>query len=113
MGDTLEVTGFFVAGTVAGSPATVTVPSLATISSSKYISPTTAYNSTSVTGDYATSITAMCGTMVAYPSTSTSLIYFGGNYGGANATNSGATYGNAFFTTGCVVTYKFRIAITL
>lgn len=108
VGDNLFVHGYWINGTVAGSAATVTLPSGLAIDSAKIGPNNTSANPGAMVGHYTTS-TGQHGALVTATGTSTSLIYLAhqdGNAGGLTPQN-----GNTITSNSVSMTVDFVVPI--
>lgn len=109
-GDTLEVKGTFVTGTVSAVLATVTLPTGLTIDTAK----TTLQNISSTygpnVGDWVGATANNLGMVTTATGTSTSLVYFSAQIGNANMGIPGN--GNTIWGTAQVVAFKFSVPIS-
>lgn len=109
-GDTLEVKGTFVTGTVSAVLATVTLPTGLTIDTTK----TTLQNISSTygpnVGDWVGATANNLGMVTTATGTSTSLVYFSAQIGNANM--GIPANGNTVWGTAQTVTFKFSVPIS-
>ena len=110
VGDTMYVSGSHTTGTSTAVLATISLPTNLTINSSKLSLSTTSSNPSPLIGQFSSTGTGQAGGVIASVSTSTSLVYFGGDY--TAGTLLTPNNGNNILANNSVFSYQFQIPIT-
>lgn len=112
IGDSVQISGSFTSGTVAASPASVSLPSGLTLNTSKLsFSANTTSTSGDVLGVVANSGSANAAYVVSAPGTSAIVVYFAQRFSGSSSSIPNASASGTWITSD-VVTYSFLAPIT-